>query len=89
MSAPRTNIEKQRRRHVGPLVGLTIILVAVSLLFFGYMAYHADTDETPEPQIQTDDPSVLPSPSTPATPLDGSSPNPSLIAPAPAPEPVQ
>jgi len=85
MSASKTNLEKQKRRHVGPLVGITLALLVGSGLFFGYMVYTADTDETPPPQIQTDDPSVLPAPGTPATPQDDATPAPSVVAPTPAP----
>ena len=34
MSAPDTNIEKQQRRHFGPLWGITLVLVvAVAAIF--------------------------------------------------------
>lgn len=33
MSAPNTNIERQRRRHRGPLVGITLAVIFVLALF--------------------------------------------------------
>jgi hypothetical protein len=33
MSAPQTNPEKQRRRHRGPLIGITLVLIFVALIF--------------------------------------------------------
>ena len=88
MSASKTNLEKQKRRHVGPLVGITLALLVAGLLFFGYMVYTADNDETPPPQAQTDEPSTRPATGAPATPLDDPQPAPSVIEPAPGPEPA-
>ncbi len=35
MSAPRTNIEKQKRRHIGPLIGMAVVVVfAVGLILY-------------------------------------------------------
>ncbi len=39
MSAPHTDIEKQKRRHRGPLVGMAIVLAAVAVLFVGYLSF--------------------------------------------------
>ena len=89
MSAPRTNIKKQGRRHIGPLIGIALSILVAGGLLVGYMAYAVDTDETPAPEMQTDDPSVLPAPGTPATPMDDASPAPSVVAPAPTPDPVE
>lgn len=86
MSASKTNLEKQKRRHVGPLVGITLALLVAGGLFFGYMAYTADTDETPPPEAQTTEPSTRPAVGAPATPLDDPDPAPSVIEPAPAPD---
>lgn len=33
MSAPNTNIDHQRRRHRGPLIGITLAVVFVLVLF--------------------------------------------------------
>jgi len=44
MSAPQTNIDKQKRRHRGPLIGMiAVVTFALTLLFF-LMADTADTD---------------------------------------------
>ena len=42
MSSPDTNIEKQTRRHIGPLVGIALSLLCVGLLFTGYLFWSAD-----------------------------------------------
>jgi len=35
MSAPQTNIETQKRRHLGPLIGMVVVvLLALAALFF-------------------------------------------------------
>ena len=35
MSAPRTNIETQKRRHRGPLIGMAVVVIfALGLLFW-------------------------------------------------------
>lgn len=52
MSASNTNLEKQKRRHRGPLVGIAVALGVALALFLGYMFFLADT-ETPEPTGQT------------------------------------
>jgi hypothetical protein len=48
MSAPKTNIQKQKRRHWGPLLGIALALIVATLLFLWLMGYLADT-ETPDP----------------------------------------
>ncbi|WP_431299362.1 hypothetical protein [Tabrizicola sp. BL-A-41-H6] len=54
MSAPHTNLEKQRRRHVGPLIGMMVVVVfALGLLFWLMMrtADQGNPTETNEAQI--------------------------------------
>ena len=47
MSAPETNVEKQTRRHRGPLVGIAVaIVLAVAALVVVSML--SGTDEVPE-----------------------------------------
>lgn len=88
MSASKTNLEKQKRRHVGPLVGITLALLVAAGLIFGYLAYTGDTDETPPPQAQTDEPSTRPATGAPATPMNDPEMSPRIVEPAPTPEPV-
>lgn len=48
MSAPNTNIEKQTRRHRGPLIGMTLVVIfAVGIIFF-WLA--RDTANAPGPE---------------------------------------
>lgn len=47
MSAPDTNIEKQKSRHRGPLIGMAIGVGFALLLLFGLMSWLAANGETP------------------------------------------
>lgn len=54
MSAPDTNIEKQQRRHAGPLTGMTVAVVFAGLLLvglIGWTVYNAGVPEGSETQI--------------------------------------
>ncbi|MGY6535180.1 MAG: hypothetical protein ACXIVG_07530 [Pararhodobacter sp.] len=87
MSAPDTNLQKQKRRHWGPLLGIATVLVLVAVLFFAYLGYSADTD-TPEQQPAAGqvDPEVgQPAEGTPATPLTTPDGAPQVIEPDQAP----
>ncbi len=42
MSAPETNIEKQARRHKGPLVGIIGAVIVAGLLFIAFLTWVAD-----------------------------------------------
>lgn len=60
MSAPQTNITRQKRRHAGPLIGIVIAaLLAVGFLFF-YMTYSAQTVPTPDLGVPLIDGGVTP-----------------------------
>lgn len=52
MSAPQTNIEKQQRRHRGPLLGMIAVVLAVGL---GYLFMVTDevADSNPPEGSQT------------------------------------
>lgn len=49
MSAPQTNIERQKRRHAGPLIGIVIAAVLAMGALFYYMTYTAQT--VPQPDL--------------------------------------
>lgn len=52
MSSPNTNIEKQTKRHRGPLAGFAIALACVGALFVAYLFWIADDiGEADEPVI--------------------------------------
>ena len=77
MSAPKTNIEKQKRRHIGPLVGIALaLLVAGALLFWLLGNVLVDTETSTEVPIAPAD--------VPETAIDPVSPDES-----PAVEPLQ
>ena len=41
MSAPRTNIEKQEKRHAGPLIGIAACIVFAIIIVFAYITFQA------------------------------------------------
>ena len=75
MSAPHTNIERQRQRHRGPLIGISVALAVVAVLFLVFLGDAFATDSelleggTVAPQSVAPAP-VAPDPVTtvPATP---------------------
>ncbi len=54
MSAPKTDLEKQEKRHKGPLtgiVGVVVFALVLLLLFVGYVVWQGDSPEGAEQQI--------------------------------------
>ena len=87
MSAPRTNLKKQRRRHKGPLIGLTLIVIfGVGLILYWIFELFAEAPEHPgEREIPSLAPPGGEGPTVPVETLD----DPEATAPAgdtPAPE---
>ena len=39
MSASNTNVEVQKRRHKGPILGISIVLVWAAVLFGGFLVW--------------------------------------------------
>ncbi len=57
MSAPDTNIEKQKRRHLGPLIGMALVaLFGVAMIFFWLMHEAANSDPPANPAAVTTTP---------------------------------
>ncbi|MDO9581825.1 MAG: hypothetical protein Q7J24_01745 [Desulfomicrobium sp.] len=55
MSAPQTNLEKQKRRHRGPLIGMIVVVLAVGLYYLWWVGYEvAESDPPQGSQIQID-----------------------------------
>lgn len=48
MSAPDTNIEKQAKRHKGPLVGIIAGLIFAGVLLFALITWMSANGNTPE-----------------------------------------
>lgn len=48
MSAPDTNLEKQKRRHKGPLGGIRLALLFAALLFVGFLIWTFAQGDEPE-----------------------------------------
>lgn len=68
MSAPRTNIDKQKRRHLVPIVTLIVILLAVGLGFVWWLADETSDPVMPGEVTGTADEISHPSPTPPITP---------------------
>tara|TARA_R110001606_G_scaffold198784_1_gene346385 strand:- start:164 stop:439 length:276 start_codon:yes stop_codon:yes gene_type:complete len=47
MSAPQTDIEKQERRHWGPLAGIALGILVVAALFIGWMVWITANGQEP------------------------------------------
>lgn len=45
MSAPDTDLERQKQRHRGPLMGMWIALAVVAVLFVGWVMFYAVSPE--------------------------------------------
>ncbi|MBM1219453.1 hypothetical protein JQU17_04530 [Ponticoccus sp. SC2-23] len=55
MSAPKTDIETQHKRHGGALRGIAAVVVFAALLFGAFLMWTAESGETPvEPETQID-----------------------------------
>lgn len=82
MSAPDTNLEKQKRRHRGPLVGMAVGVTFVAIIFLwmiGIVAFDGQTPEGAATQID----GRTGEQTTPAPELDGTAPaTPTPAAPA-------
>ena len=49
MSAPKTNIEKQERRHAGPLIGIAACIAFAVIILVAYFGFIVDDVEDGEP----------------------------------------
>ena len=49
MSAPNTNLEKQQKRHAGPIIGILAALAFVGVILLGYTFFIATpADDSPD-----------------------------------------
>lgn len=71
MSAPQTNIEKQKRWHRGPLIGMAVVAIfGVGMIFFWLMHEASNGDsptKSPEGGAVTAPAAAVPAPATTAT----------------------
>ena len=79
MSAPDTNIDKQKKRHAGPIVGITAGLVFVALCLIAYLVYTSSPgtegdDPAPDQQQQQESPRDVPAPQDNAPPSNSETP---------------
>ncbi len=48
MSAPHTNLQKQRRRHIGPLIGMIVVVIFALAMLVWLLMRTADQGTPPE-----------------------------------------
>lgn len=48
MSHPQTNLETQKRRHKGPLIGMAAVLIFAGGLFVWWLTYEVAESEPPQ-----------------------------------------
>lgn len=66
MSAPHTNVEKQRRRHIASLAGMALaVLFGVGVIAYWLFEEAAESDPPPPPQATETQPSNIVPPSLP------------------------
>ena len=88
MTPPDTKLEKQKRRHRGPLWGMAAVVVLVALMFVGYLTYLVDTDAPEHPPTAEEalpEGEGIPAEGAPVTPLDVPDGAPQVIEEAPTP----
>lgn len=87
MTAPDTNLKKQKRRHRGPLVGMTVaVAVAVALLMWLLFRTLTGTPETTEqPRAPAESTEAVPAESDAAAPTMPDSSTPQVIEETPPP----
>ena len=54
MSAPQTDVEKQERRHRGPLIGIALAVIFAGILGFIFLADGGDELIVPEESVVTE-----------------------------------
>lgn len=86
MSAPDTNLKKQKKRHIGPLIGIAVVLALVAVLGFSFLGSADPEAADPQPGATAPEAAApIPGEAEPATPLDAPEGQPRTIEPAPAP----
>lgn len=51
MSAPHTNLDKQRRRHMGPLIGIAVVLLFVGGILVWWLTQEAADGASPTDSV--------------------------------------
>jgi cell division protein FtsN len=62
MSAPNTNIERQKRRHRGPLIGMALGVIVATIGFLAFTGYFAE-EAIETPAVEGQQAPVTPAPS--------------------------
>ncbi|MDT8855947.1 hypothetical protein RNZ50_13185 [Paracoccaceae bacterium Fryx2] len=69
MSAPNTNLDKQKRRHRGPLIGMAaVVLFGVGIIAYWLTEESADGQSPADAPAAHTDPETQPDPATQTAP---------------------
>ncbi|MEM7644364.1 MAG: hypothetical protein AAF366_17840 [Pseudomonadota bacterium] len=49
MTAPDTNLKKQKKRHAGPLIGFVAVVVFAGIILFAFLTFQADPTTDGDP----------------------------------------
>ena len=49
MAQPENDLDKQKRRHAGPLIGMGVLVALVLAGFVWWVGYAVDTSDEPAP----------------------------------------
>lgn len=52
MAQPEDDLDKQKRRHAGPLIGMAVAVALVFAGFFWWIGYAVDTADEPEVEVE-------------------------------------
>lgn len=79
MSAPETNVDKQKKRHAGPIIGISAGLVFVAIILVAYLVYTSSPstegdDPVPDTIQEQATPADVPAPQDNAPPSDSETP---------------
>ena len=79
MSAPHTDIDKQQRRHKGPIWGMVAVVVVALLALFWWMSADENAEDQAAPEVTEQ---TAPSDTATAPATDQSAPADTATAPA-------
>lgn len=86
MSSPRTNLERDKRRHIGPLIGTAVVTIFAVLLII-YWLFEEVQESDPAAPIGEQDMPASPLPPDTTSPAQATEPGQQTAPIAPQPQP--